>query len=208
MCHHSSHVHVGRWYGGGRHHRGFGRHHRFGGSHWGHHRHYGIYQGDYEQAYVAPTRSRAPVRAAPAAPPPQEYGVVLQQAPARDVAISDDPPPYTKSAMETSDVPASVRTLNASQSQDPVPLETLGKESAYIICPKCHHESFTRTKTVPRSKAVYVPVAVCYGTGVLAPLACMYLNKYGDKVHRCGVCGNELAKWRSADGVVMIKEAN
>ena len=209
MCHYS-HAHVLGSYGGGGHCHGFARHHRFGGSRWGRHHQHGIHQADYEQTDIARTPPRAPVRAAAAAnPPPQKYGVVRPRAPASDVTISDEPPPYTKSAMETSDVPASVRRLNANQSQDPVPLESLGKESAYVMCPKCHNESFTRTKTVPRNKAVYVPVAViCYGTGVLAPLACMYLNKYGDKIHCCGVCGSELAKWRSAEGVTLVKESN
>jgi len=205
MCHYS-HFHVRDSYGGRRRCHGFARHHRFGSSRWGHHYRHGIHQG---QVDVAPTPSRAPIRAAVANPPPQEYGVVPSRAPASDGTISDDPPPYSKSAMETSDVPASVRRLTTNRSQDPVPLESLGKESAYIICPKCYNESFTRTKTVPRNKAVYIPVAaICYGTGVLAPLACMYLKKFGDKIHCCGVCGSELAKWRSAEGATLIKESN
>src|SRR2546430_15921784 len=42
--------------------------------------------------------------------------------------------------------------------------------------------------------------ALCYATVILSPLPSIFLSRYGDRVHYCGACGAEIAKWRSEDG--------
>ena len=123
-------MYGGQMFGPGWDRPGFGPHHRR------RHHHHGCHRRYYQQVYIDPTPVVpivAPTRTIanpPPTPPPRPEPTYAEIVP-----ISDDPPPYPGSIKEPLNLPKPLRKLSQSHYEDPIPLETLGKESAYVLVP-------------------------------------------------------------------------
>jgi hypothetical protein len=60
------------------------------------------------------------------------------------------------------------------------------------------------TQTVPSSSWFHPVAGLCYVTVIFAAAPKLYLSKYGDRLHYCGICHNEIARWRATDRTTVI----
>ena len=139
---------------------------------------------------------------------------IVAEIPIDEDKVGVDPPPYSEH--EGSGVPETGRGYAQHGNLKPVPLEKLEKEPGYVVvfpplricadekCPLCRIEGHTNTRNVTSSPFFVPAAALCYATGVLAPLPPLYLSKYGEKAHRCGSCGYAIAKHNPKQGTTMV----